>query len=143
MLITTSQRRVSLLALMLTAGLVLASRAAPPSQAAACTTTWNGATADWSTTADWDNGLPDANAVVCINSGQVTLSTGATVAEVHLTGTAKLIVDNTNLYADDPSTGDSPDGPLTLTAGTTLQATGASQRAPGWRVHRRRTGGDG
>lgn len=114
---------------MLTAGLVLALCAAPAAQAVpnTCTTTWNGATADWNTPADWDNGLPDTNSVVCVNSGHPTLTTtGATVKELQLSGSGTtLTVTGTNLYTDDPSTTTGRvDGLMTMGSGATLQVTG-------------------
>jgi len=73
---------LSLLALMLTGGLVLALWAAPGADAVPCSKTWNGNTANWNTAGEWTpSGVPDTGDVVCINSGQPTLSgTGATIA---------------------------------------------------------------
>ena len=114
---------------MLTAGLVVVALwAAPAAQAVPCTKTWNGNTANWNTAGEWTpSGVPDTGDVVCINSGQPTLSgTGATIAGLDVSGTGtKLIVDTVNLYTDDPSTTTVPvDGPLTVRTGATLQATG-------------------
>src|SRR4051794_15609545 len=115
----TLPRRVTLVAVMLFAGLAFALWASPASQAAACTTTWNGSTTGvWSTGAEWNAGVPDANDVVCINSGVATLSPGgATVTEVHLGGNGKLIVSNTSLVVEDPAVaGAHPDGQMTVEA---------------------------
>src|SRR5436309_343982 len=126
MLTMTSQGRMRLLALMVAAALGFALWSAQASHAVACSTTWNGATADWSTAADWDNGLPDANSIVCISSGHPTVTTDAVVAELRLSGSATLTVDDSHVYTDDPSTGDFPDGPMTVASGATLQETGAA-----------------
>jgi hypothetical protein len=68
---------------------------APQAHAAACTTSWTGTNGNWNEPLNWDNGVPDANDVACIQTAddkQIVISaqtgnTGnatATAKELHL-----------------------------------------------------------
>ena len=110
---------------------------APGAQAAACTATWGGGTGSWHS-ANWTGGTePEADDVVCITGGQVTLAgPQAEVLEVQLSGAGTtLIVDATYLFADDPATIGNPeeakDGPVTVGAGATLRKTGDDSQIAG------------
>ncbi|HYI18670.1 MAG TPA: calcium-binding protein [Solirubrobacteraceae bacterium] len=128
--------RSALLLLMLAAlGAMLA--VAPGAQAAACTASWGGGTGSWHS-ANWTGGTePEADDVVCITGGQVTLAgPQAEVLEVQLSGAGTtLIVDATYLFADDPATIANPeeakDGPVTVGAGATLRKTGEDSQIAG------------
>ncbi len=57
---------------------------------------WNGATADWYTSANWSRGIPTSTSAVVINSGEPQLLSGdasATVASMHIGGGELLIND--------------------------------------------------
>src|SRR4051794_37948418 len=129
----TLQRRSVQLALPLLAALAIVLSTAPSAGAAACTTTWNGNNGAWNTAGEWSaNAVPGTSDVVCISAGQATLTgTAATVKEVQITGTGELIVDNTALTADDPITASTPDGPVTVAAGASVQETAASSSIAG------------
>jgi Ca2+-binding RTX toxin-like protein len=130
----TLQRLSIRVILPLLAALAFVLSTAANAGAAACTVTWNGNNANWSTAGEWStNAVPVTTDVVCIPAGQATLSDGAlaTVKEVQITGTGKLVVDdNSSLTVDDPATpAGNPDGLMSLSAGTSIQETGTLSNA--------------
>ncbi|HEX8053134.1 MAG TPA: hypothetical protein VF517_09085 [Thermoleophilaceae bacterium] len=101
---------------------------APPNL---CSATWGGGEGNW-TDPNWTfqapatdanaDGYPDADDTVCIVTGGVTLSGAETVANLRVTGTARLDIEG-GLTLDDPGTVAADDGAATVMSGGTIQLT--------------------
>ena len=78
------------------------------------TTTWDGTDGDWSNGAKWNNGVPEANDDVVVNSGTLTLSSAPPALTSYTQGGGTLSFTNWTTKLEATT--------ITLNAGTVTRA---------------------